>query len=36
MLLAASDFASTMVVIVAVLAVGAGLGFWWCRRQGNK
>lgn len=32
-MLAASDFASSLVAIVIVLAVGAVGGFWWCRRQ---
>ena len=36
MLLAESNFASTLVVIIAILATGAGLGFWWCRRQSSK
>lgn len=32
-MLAASDFASSLVAIVVVLAVGAVGGFWWCRRH---
>jgi hypothetical protein len=32
-MLAASDFSSTVVVLVAVLAAGAWLGFWWCRKN---
>jgi hypothetical protein len=35
-MLAESNFASTIVVIIAVLATGAGLGFWWCRKQSSK
>ena len=35
-MLAESNFASTIVLIVALLATGAGLGFWWCRKQGSK
>jgi hypothetical protein len=35
-MLAESNFASTLVVIIAVLATGAGLGFWWCRKQSSK
>jgi len=32
-MLAASDFSSTVVILAAVLAVGAILGFWYCRKQ---
>lgn len=35
-MLAESNFASTIVVVVALLAAGAGLGFWWCRKQSSK
>jgi cytochrome oxidase assembly protein ShyY1 len=35
-MLAESNFASNLVVMAAILAVGAGLGFWWCRRQSSK
>lgn len=35
-MLAESDFASTLVAVIIVLAVGAIGGFWWCRRQGSK
>jgi hypothetical protein len=36
MLLAASDFASTLVSVVIVLAVGAIGGFYWCRKQSGR
>jgi len=32
-MLAESNFASTLIVILAVLATGAVLGFWWCRKN---
>lgn len=32
-MLAASDFSSTIVILVAVLAAGAWGGFWWCRKN---
>lgn len=35
-MLAESNFASTIVLIAALLAIGAGLGFWWCRKQSSK
>lgn len=35
-MLAASDFASSLISIVFILAAGAIGGFWWCRRQANK
>jgi hypothetical protein len=35
-MLAESDFASNLIVMAAILAGGAVLGFWWCRRQSSK
>jgi hypothetical protein len=35
-MLAESNFASNIAMMVVILAVGAGLGFWWCRRQSSK
>lgn len=32
-MLAVSDFSSTIVILTAVLAAGAWLGFWWCRKS---
>lgn len=32
-MLAASDFSSTVVILAVVLAAGAILGFWYCRKQ---
>lgn len=32
-MLAESNFASTVVVLIAVLAAGAWAGFWWCRKN---
>lgn len=32
-MLAESNFASTVVVLIAVLCAGAWLGFWWCRKN---
>lgn len=32
-MLAESNFASTLIVILAMLATGAVLGFWWCRKN---
>lgn len=32
-MLAASDFGSTLLVVIAILAAGAWAGFWWCRKN---
>lgn len=32
-MLAESNFASTLILIAAILAAGAWLGFWWCRKN---
>jgi hypothetical protein len=32
-MLAESNFASTLILISAILAAGAWVGFWWCRKN---